>query len=124
MKKTLTLLLLAAVFLSPALGFAESPWTEKATYNSQIAGKLQFGLQNALLGWLDLFIEPTLSARHCKDSGNVVAGIGKGMIDAVYNTAGGVFQAATFPLIADVPLPDNGVHPLNWGQDCGKTAKK
>ena len=124
MKKTLALLLVAAVFLSPVLVFAESPWTEKPTYNSQIAGKLQFGLQNALLGWLDLFIEPTRAAKHCKDSGNLVAGIGKGLIDAVYNTAGGVFQAATFPLIADVPLPENGVHPLDWGGDCGKIAKK
>lgn len=124
MKKTFALLLLAAVFLSPSLVFAESPWTEKPTYNSQIAGKLQFGVKNMLLGWLDLFIEPVRSANHCEDSGNLATGIGKGVMDAIYNTVGGLAQAATFPLIADFPLPENGVQPADWGKDCGKAAKK
>ena len=124
MKKMLVLLLLVALFLSPAVGFAASSWTEKPTYNSEVAAKLQFGVKNALLGWMDLFIEPVRAGRHCTDGENVVGGIGKGLMDAIYNTVGGLVQAATFPLIADFPLPEDGVHPLNWGGDCGESAKK
>ncbi len=117
-------MLLARVFLSPALGFEKSPWTEKPTYNSEVAVKLRFGLKNTLLGWLDLFIEPVRAGRHCNEGENVVTGIGKGLMDAIYNTVGGVLQLATFPVIADFPLPENGVHPSKWGGDCGNTEVK
>ena len=124
MKKMFVLLLLTTMFLSPALGFADSPWTEKSTYNSEVAGKLQFGLKNMFLGWLDLFIEPIRAGCHCKEGDNVVAGIGKGVMDAIYNTVGGAVHLVTFPLIADFPLPEDGVHPSKWGKDCGKTEVK
>jgi len=123
MKKTLALLFLSTMLFSPVLGFAASPWTEKPTYNSQVAGKLQLGVTNTLLGWMDLFIEPVRAGRHCQEGDNVAKGIGKGIMDAIFNTVGGVFQLATFPLIADVPLPENGVQLSKWGQECGKTSK-
>ena len=92
MKKMCVLLLLAVMLLSPALGFSASPWTEKPTYNEQVAGKLQLGVTNTLFGWMDLFIEPVRACRHCKEGDNFGAGIGKGIMDAVFNEVGGVFQ--------------------------------
>lgn len=120
MKKMFALLILTTFILPSVTGFAASPWTEKPTYNSQVAGKLQLGFVNTLFGWMDLFIEPSRAARHCTEGQNFVGGIGKGIMDAIFNEVGGVFQLATFPLIADVPLPDDGVHLTKWGQDCCK----
>jgi hypothetical protein len=121
MKKMFMLLLLLTMLLSPALGFADSPWTEKPTYNSEVAGKLQLGLRNTFLGWTDLFIEPIHASRRCEQGENVVTGIGKGVMDALYNTVGGAIQLVTFPLIADVPLPEDGVQFSRLRRDCGTT---
>ncbi len=107
MKKVLAILILMTVVLSPAMGFAASPWTEEATYGDRISGKLQFGLTNTLLGWVDLFAEPNNAVNKGE---NVWAGLGKGLVDTVVNTVGGAFQLVTFPIPVDLPLPENGVN--------------
>jgi hypothetical protein len=123
MKKTIVLLLLAAMFLSPVIVFAASPWTEEATYGDRVSGKLQFGLVNTLFGWTDIFFEPIRAARKCESCDSVWTGIGKGAADAVVNEVGGAFQLITFPLVVDFPLPDNGVQ-FATCCGCGTTAKK
>lgn len=116
MKKLLTLMLVMSLLLAPVLGFAASPWTEESTYADRVSGKLQFGLTNTLLGWIDLFAEPNKAAN---DGSNVWAGVGKGLVDTVVNEVGGAFQLVTFLIPVDLPLPENGV---NLG--LGKTSKK
>ncbi|MBI4115068.1 MAG: hypothetical protein HY447_00675 [Candidatus Omnitrophica bacterium] len=106
-KKNLVICLtLLAVLITPTLAFAASPWTEKSTYTERLAGKLEFGLTNTLLGWVDLFAEPNKAANEGK---NVWGGLGKGLIDTVVNTVGGAFHLVTFPIPVDIPLPENGV---------------
>ncbi len=106
MKKVLGSLLILAVMLTPALAFAASPWTEKATYSERVGAKLEFGVKNTLLGWVDLFYEPN---KAITDKGNVWGGLGKGIVDSLINTAGGAVHAVTFLIPVDLPLPDNGV---------------
>jgi len=87
--------------------FAASPWTEETTYGEQAKAKLAFGVKNLLLGWTDLFSEPE---QYHADGRNVFAGIGKGMVDLVTNSVGGILHIVTFPITSlDIPLPDNGV---------------
>lgn len=106
MKKMIVMMLLAAVLVSPAVGFAASPWTEETTYAGRVSGKLQFGLTNVLLGWVDLFAEPNRAAEKGE---NVWAGVGKGLVDTVLNEVGGAIHLITFMVPVDLPLPDNGV---------------
>jgi hypothetical protein len=109
MKKMIVLVLLAAMFLAPAAVFAASPWTEEETYSKRIAGKLHFGLMNTLLGWTDLIWEPIRGGKQCESCDNVWKGLGKGLTDAFVNEVGGAIHLITFPIVVDVPLPDNGV---------------
>jgi hypothetical protein len=109
MKKAIVVVLLAALFLIPATGFAASPWTEEDTYGQKISGKLQFGLVNTLFGWTDLFFEPIKASGKCDSCDSVWTGIGKGATDALVNTVGGAIHLVTFPLVVDFPLPDDGV---------------
>ena len=117
MKKTLALFALFAMLIVPTVGFAASPWTEEKTYGDRISGKLQLGLTNVLLGWVDLFAEPNNAANKGE---NVWAGVGKGLIDTVANEGLGALHLVTFMIPADIPLPDNGVQ-LNLDK---KTAVK
>jgi hypothetical protein len=123
MKKTIVLLLLAAMFLSPVSIFAASPWMEEDTYGERVAGKLHLGLMNTLLGWTDIFFEPVRASKKCSDCDSVWTGLGKGFTDAVVNEVGGALQLVTFPLVVDIPLPDNGVQ-FATCCGCGSTAKK
>jgi len=93
----------------PAVGLAASPWTEADTYGDKISGKLQFGLKNTLLGWTDLFFEPIRASKKCESCDSVWTGVGKGLTDAIVNEVGGAIHLVTFPLVVDVPLPDDGV---------------
>ncbi len=124
MKKVIVLLVLAAMVLTPTLGFAASPWMDESTYNERVSGKLQLGLKNTLLGWTDLFIEPIHAGSKCNSCENVWTGIGKGFTDAIFNTLGGAAQLVTFPLVVDFPLPENGVQFSSCCGDCGTKAKK
>ena len=109
MKKFFVLMLLVAMLVMPVAGFAVSPWTEEATYGDKVSGKLQFGLVNTLFGWTDIFFEPIRGHNRCENCDTVWKGIGKGFTDAVVNTVGGAIHLVTFPLVLDVPLPDDGV---------------
>lgn len=104
--KGMAVLLIAAVLLCPASGFAASPWTEETTYGAKIQGKLVFGLTNVMLGWTDLFVEPN---RYHNEGKNPWAGMGKGLVDTVLNEVGGAFHLVTFLIPVDFPLPENGV---------------
>ena len=124
MKKTIVLLLLAAMFLSPAVVFAASPWTEETTYGDKVSEKLQFGLTNTLLGWTDLFFEPIRSSKKCESCDSLWTGLGKGITDSVVNEVGGAVHLLTFPLVfVDLPLPDDGVQ-FATCCGCGTAAKK
>ncbi len=108
MKKVLSLLVVLAILAVPSLGFAAtpSPWTEAETYEGQATGKLEYGLKNILTGWLDLFYEPYVAN---KNESNVFNGIGKGVLEAVANTVGGVIHAGSFFIPVDIPIPGGGV---------------
>jgi hypothetical protein len=108
MKNTVAILLVAMLMI-PVAGFAASPWTEEDTYGEKTMGKLQFGLLNTLLGWTDIFWEPIRSSKKCESCDSVWTGLGKGLTDAVVNEVGGAIHLITFPIPADLPLPDNGV---------------
>ncbi|HOW58935.1 MAG TPA: hypothetical protein PLO78_04320 [Candidatus Omnitrophota bacterium] len=123
MKKATTFLLLLAMLVLPAVGFAASPWTEEATYGDKVSGKLQFGLTNTLLGWTDLFFEPIRASKKCESCDSLWTGLGKGLTDAIVNEVGGAIHLLTFPLVLDLPLPDNGVQ-FATCCGCGSTAKK
>lgn len=101
----LGLLVVLVLALSP-VAWAASPWTEKLTYTERAAGKLQFGVTNTLLGWTDLIVEPN---RAMTEKRNVWAGFGKGLVDGIVNTVGGVFHLGTFFIPVDFPLPEDGV---------------
>ncbi|MDD3294861.1 MAG: hypothetical protein PHG20_09280 [Geobacteraceae bacterium] len=113
MKKIMSLVMVLSMLLAP-VAFAASPWTEEKGYGDKISGKLQYGLTNTLLGWIDIFATPNEYANEGK---NVWAGVGQGLVDAVTNTVGGAIQLVTFPIPADLPLPNGGV-------DISGTAKK
>ncbi|MDD5216530.1 MAG: hypothetical protein PHN49_05935 [Candidatus Omnitrophica bacterium] len=106
MRKFLALAILLFVAITPTLAFAASPWTEKETYGDRVAGKLEFGLKNVLLGWVDLAYEPN---KALTDNKNLWGGLGKGITDTVMNEVGGAVQLVTFMIPVDLPLPDNGV---------------
>ncbi|HOW87168.1 MAG TPA: hypothetical protein PKV84_00750 [Candidatus Omnitrophota bacterium] len=109
MKKMMIFFLIAGLFLAPMTGFAASPWTQEDNYNDRMSGKLRFGVINTLFGWTDIFFEPIKGARKCESCDSVWTGIGKGFTDAVVNEVGGALQLLTFPLVFDIPLPDDGV---------------
>ena len=105
MKKIMSLVVILSMILAP-LAFAASPWTAEKTYGDRVTGKLVFGLQNTLLGWIQLFAVPNQYASAGK---NVWSGIGQGLVEATVDTVGGALQLVTFPIPADLPLPQNGV---------------
>jgi len=104
--KMMTLVLVSSLVVTPSVVFAASPWMAETAYSEKIGGKFTFGLTNTLLGWTQLFSEPI---RYQNDDKNVWSGMGKGLVDSIANTAGGVFHLSTFVIPVDFPLPDNGV---------------
>jgi hypothetical protein len=110
MRALIVLALLAAMFVTPVAGFAASPWTEETTYGDKMSEKAQFGLLNTLFGWTDIIWEPIRGTKGCASCDNFWKGLGKGAVDALVNEVGGAIHLITFPLMIDVPLPDNGVH--------------
>ena len=107
MKKSMIALMLVLVMAAiPSLAFAASPWTEGKTYQEKAVGKFQFGFKNLIGGWTLIFSEPQKG----KDAGEVLHYLGKGTVNAVLDTVGGVVHVATFLLPQiDIPLPENGV---------------
>ncbi|MEI7750731.1 MAG: hypothetical protein WCJ71_01455 [Candidatus Omnitrophota bacterium] len=105
MKKIMSFVVILSMLFAP-VAFSASPWTEQKSYPSQIWGKLQFGLTNTLLGWVELFATPN---RYAGEGKNIWKGAGQGVVDAASNTFGGLFQLVTFPIPVDLVLPHNGV---------------
>lgn len=111
MKKLMLALVAAAIFAAPMTAFAEcackpSPWASKTTYGEKAVGKLEFGIKNFFAGWTEIFTEP--KEEH-DAKGNVLAGIGRGLVYGLLDTAGGLLHIATFPVTGlDVHLPEGG----------------
>jgi hypothetical protein len=82
--------------------FKASPWTQQTPYGEKISHKLGFGVLNIMTGWTAIFWEPSRP-------GNKFKGIGRGLLYAITNTAGGAVHAVTFPVPVDVPLPEGGL---------------
>ena len=105
-KFTKIALLALLLVMLPTLAFAESPWAEQQGYANRAGGKFAFGLENAALGWTEIFSEPVESG---KNHENVAVGFGRGLWNTIGDTVGGALHLATFPFTTvDVPLPENG----------------
>ncbi len=107
MGKRMGLVIFALLVLSaPMTASAASSWAEGATYSEKVTGKLKYGVRNTLLGWTSLFREPMQASQAGE---NVFVGIGRGVWNAVGQTAGGIVDVVTFPLPQiDIPLPEGG----------------
>ena len=105
------LAIVLALLAVPAAAFAASPWASEATTADKIKGKFVYGLKNTALGWTELLTEPYEAAT---GGGNFFVGLGKGVWNAVGQTAGGALHLGTFfiPQI-DVPLPEGGTKLLS-----------
>ena len=101
MKKILGLVLLLAVMFAPASAFATD------SYSDAVGSKLQGGLTNTLLGWTKVFSVPH---DYQVEKKNPWAGVGKGLVDAIGCTVAGAFNLVTFPIPAELTLPDGGVN--------------
>ena len=86
--------------------YTPSAWTQEMGYKKQAGGKFLFGGKNALLGWMELYNEPRHAARAKQ---NIAKGFGRGLLNTLGDTIGGVVHLATFPIRAvDVTLPEGG----------------
>ncbi len=66
-------------------------------------GKLSYGLTNTLLGWTKIFSTPNDYSVAGK---NVWQGVGQGLIDASVTTVLGAIHLVTFPIPADIDIPN------------------
>ncbi len=101
MKKILSLVLLLAVMITPVSAFAGD------SYSDAVGAKLQSGLTNTLLGWTKILSVPHAYQAEKKSPW---AGVGKGLTDAIGCTIAGAFNLVTFPIPAELTLPDGGVN--------------
>jgi hypothetical protein len=113
MTKNAALILLCLLLLAPAGARAASPWTAEPGYFKKSWAKLEFGLNNALLGWSEIWTEPMYyeasEPNFFARAGKRFGLLAKGIFEAGVCTAGGVIHTATFPIPVDLPLPGNGV---------------
>ncbi|MBI3307474.1 MAG: hypothetical protein HYZ84_06700 [Candidatus Omnitrophica bacterium] len=103
MKKLTAFLIMFVFFVSNSA--SASPWAEEAEYFPRIFGKLGFGLKNSLLGWSEIFIQPTQPKYKTDWEGFCV-----GMAAALVETGNGLIHLVTFPIPVDVPDIGRGVH--------------
>jgi len=95
-----------ALLAAPITAAAQSPWANEVSYADQACGKLKYGLKNALLGWTSIIRDPIKANENGE---NFFVGLGRGVINGVGQTVGGVLHAVTFPITQiDVPLPAGG----------------
>lgn len=101
----------AKVTLSMTKDYTASSWTEKTGWGERATAKLGFGLQNALLGWTEILLQP----KKALDAGdNFFVGLGTGFKNGVADTLGGVIHTLTFPFTElDAPLPNGGTQLLS-----------
>ena len=90
--------------------YTPSAWTQETGYKEQMAHKFLFGGKNTLLGWMELYNEPRESIQAKQ---GFFRGMGRGLVNMLGDTVGGVLHVATFPITAlDVPLPEGGTNIL------------
>ena len=88
-----------------------SPWAKETGWANQAREKLVYGLKNTLLGWTEILTEPYDTVQ---GGGNFFVGVGRGLWNAVGQTAGGALHLVTFPITQiDVPLPEGGTKLLS-----------
>jgi hypothetical protein len=112
MSKKILFCLSVFAFLATPLALAgepkqASPWTSATTNGERMKSKLEFGFKNALTGWTEIFSEPVDA---WQEKGNVLKGLGRGLCNAVHDTVGGILHIVTFPLKADIQLPEGGTN--------------
>lgn len=112
MKKPI--LLAVAVLLGvalPAAGFAASSWASAGSWKVKMHEKFNFAVENTAFGWTEIFSQPIDDRRAGK---SVLAGIGRGLWNALGQEVGGALHLATFPFTPiDIPLPEGGNQLLN-----------
>lgn len=90
--------------------YTPSVWTQEMGYAEQMKHKFIFGGKNTLLGWMELYNEPRESIQAKQ---GFFRGMGRGIVNTLGDTVGGVLHFATFPITAlDVPLPEGGTNIL------------
>ena len=95
-----------ALLAAPMTASAASAWADEVTYSEQVVAKLKYGLTNVLLGWTSLIRTPVDAHQGGE---NILVGLGRGVWNAVGQTAFGAVHAATFILPQiDIPLPEGG----------------
>ena len=93
--------------LSLTKDYTASPWTSEAGWGNRFGGKFVFGLKNLLLGWTDLFTEPSEAMNN---GTGFLKGLGYGLKDGIENEIGGAVHLVTSPItFLDAPLPEGGV---------------
>jgi len=105
----LLIVLLASPFVQAAETIAYRPaeWKKEELYIDRAFGKLNFGFWNFLLGWTELATEPYEATM---TDGNILLGIGKGILFGAADTGGGFLNMVTFPITAlSIPLPEGGI---------------
>jgi len=95
-----------ALLAAPMTASAASTWADEVGYRAQVCAKLKYGLTNGLLGWTSLIRTPVDAHQGGE---NILVGLGRGVWNAVGQTAGGAVHAVTFILPQiDIPLPEGG----------------
>ncbi len=105
------------VVAMPAMSFAggASPWTTETRWLDRSDGKFYHGLKNLLWGWTELITEPDEAMWRGE---SILGSLGRGVWNAVGQTAGGALQVLTFPFTwFDIPLPEGGV---GWDRSYSK----
>jgi len=96
--------LLAVLIVMMAVSFVQAPaFAVEAEYHKTVSNNLNSGLQNLLLGWTEIIMQPI-------NDPAVLPGFLKGPLYAVIVTIGGALKIATFAIPIDIPLPDGGVN--------------
>ena len=106
-KQFKTICLCLFLMMTCQSAFAGSPWSEEVGYGDKVRAKVVYGMANFWGGWISLFYEPIEAAQTHK---NILAGVGKGLVNCVVLTIGGLGHLVTAPMpFIDIPLPHNGV---------------
>lgn len=126
--KLLAVMLVAGSFMCPAIAnatsmdhgakytlsfskdYTPSAWTNEMGYMAQAKHKFMFGAKNTLFGWLELYDE----SKESMDQGEgFLIGLGRGIVNTIGDTLGGVLHFATSPItVLDIPLPEGGMDML------------
>ncbi len=88
----------------------QTPPTALEKYGERCKEKLDFGMQNFLVGWTSIVSTTPGMPAGKKDILPWVSGTGQGLVLGTVNTVGGFVNALTFPIAVKFPLPQGGVN--------------